>query len=122
MHLDWDREPVIDFRYEAARPDEAVDFSSRFYGNRICSVDGVRYRATWVVPVIDVDADDYMHDITAGEDRRVDLISKTLYGSMTYAWLLMLFNNIQDPFVDVTSDGVARAPRKGRMMVLLGSR
>lgn len=36
--------------------------------------------------------------IPAGYEHRPDLISDLFYNTVTYDWLIMLFNNIYDPF------------------------
>tara|TARA_R110001583_G_scaffold96437_3_gene240737 strand:+ start:6174 stop:6530 length:357 start_codon:yes stop_codon:yes gene_type:complete len=58
------------------------------------------------------DADDFMEHrgekysyqvgwIPPGYEHRPDLISSVYYGTVTFWWMIMLFNNITDPFEDL---------------------
>lgn len=62
-----------------------------------------------------VSSSDIYHNVIGGEEYRLDLISLKYYGMVNYWWVILLANNIDDPF-DIEIDTVLRIPSKSTII------
>ena len=66
--------------------------------NNYLTVTNIMQRVKFKSTVIDAISDYYPYYIREGE--RPDIVSNQLYGTVAYAYLILLFNNINDPLFD----------------------
>lgn len=53
---------------------------------------------------------------------RLDLISAVFYGEPRWWWLIAQYNNILDPFSEITAGSVLMIPSKDRLPLLIATR
>lgn len=102
--------PQIDFYYIQRESGDRLHEYSRFRRTPLAVIGGVKSFASWRPPTIPTSALDDVFRVTPGEDSRIDLVSKSVYGTMRLFWVIMLLNNILEPFT-VVSDRNLRTPR-----------
>lgn len=57
-----------------------------------------------------------VYQINPEEEARPDLIAQNHYGSWTYWWAVMVFNDIIDPFTELTPGKVLRLPSESDLI------
>lgn len=60
---------------------------------------------------------DFIVTIKSFEAGRPDLISHRVYGKAIYAWLVLQYNNIVDPEVELVAGAVIVLPTQTRLML-----
>lgn len=80
-----------------------------------------RHKSKIVATSLNSSFDSYMESIQKGEfdmilipagyEHRPDLISKEIYGTVVYDWLIMMVNNIKDPFQELNPGDKLIVPR-----------
>ena len=71
----------------------------------------VDHRGKTVITSLNSKLDEFMRNlenkevevgyIPAGYEQRPDLISNLFYNTVTYDWMILMFNNIKDPFQEL---------------------
>lgn len=71
----------------------------------------VDHRGKTVITSLNSKLDDFLRNlenkeveigyIPAGYEHRPDLISNLFYNTVTYDWMILMFNNIKDPFQEL---------------------
>lgn len=69
----------------------------------------------WERREIPKDDSDVTVVITPAEDRRPDLIAYNMYETASLAWLVLQFNNIVDPEVELRAGAEIRLPTQRRL-------
>jgi len=83
---------------------------SRFRGTDILREGSVEFFATFPIPAIPDRADDRFHEVGAGEDGRLDLISYRYYATAELWWVIAVANDIFFPMREVIPGIVLRVP------------
>lgn len=68
------------------------------------------------------DSSDTVYVVENFYENRLDLIASVFYKESRYAWFLAQYNNILDPFSEVTAGRVLLIPTPERVGLMLGSR
>lgn len=68
------------------------------------------------------DSSDRVYIVENFCENRLDLIASVFYKESRYAWFLAQYNNILDPFSEVTAGRVLLIPTADRVALLLGSK
>lgn len=63
--------------------------------------------------------DDILYTINSGEAGRADLIAHRLYQKATLAWLVLQYNNIVDPSVELQTGTTIRLPTPSRVALTI---
>lgn len=71
----------------------------------------------WQKRVLSKQDDDSIFAILDNEKARPDLISQRAYGKPTYAWLVMQYNDIIDPEVELIPGKIIRLPTQARLIL-----
>jgi hypothetical protein len=71
----------------------------------------------WERIVIEKSSDDILFNIPLGFKGRPDLISHYFYGKASLFWLVMQYNNIIDPELELVEGKELRLPSTDRVMV-----
>lgn len=71
----------------------------------------------WEKRKLEKQDNDIFLTILENEESRPDLIAFSLYGKTTYAWLVLQYNNISDPIVELKTGTTIRMPNRSRLML-----
>jgi len=71
----------------------------------------------WEKRTLNKQDDDIFITIREQENARPDMISNRLYGKPIYAWLVLQYNNIVDPEVELTTGKIIRMPTRSRLIL-----
>lgn len=69
----------------------------------------------WEKRLLEKQNDDFVFAILKEEAGRPDLISQRVYGKAIYAWLVLQYNNIVDPEVELVPGKVITMPSQTRL-------
>jgi len=61
------------------------------------------------------------YKISFEEEARPDLIAKNFYGNWTMWWVIMVFNNVQDPFTELLSGTIIQIPSQDDIVSIMNS-
>lgn len=76
----------------------------------------------WERRVLEKDDTDIFIEINPGEDRRPDMIAYNVYKRANLGWVVLQFNNIVDPEVELTTGTTIRLPSLRRLTLDILSR
>ena len=71
----------------------------------------------WEKRTLNKQDDDLFINVRENEAHRPDLISNRIYGKPIYAWLVLQYNNIVDPEVDLLVGTTLRLPTRARLIL-----
>lgn len=77
--------------------------------------EGREFFESFVTYFIPEDPTDQYFTVPPGAEGRLDLISHHVYGTSKYWWILVLANDIVDPFDDVVEGMILRYPSRTRL-------
>ena len=60
-----------------------------------------------------------VHRITVAEEGRPDIIAAKYYGNWSYWWVVMVFNDIMDPFEELLAGSVITLPVEEDIILLV---
>lgn len=67
------------------------------------------YTETFNKTIVDNTDLDHFHTVLKEEENRIDIISQNYYNTPEYGWVILLANNMVDPFI-VTVGSILRIP------------
>jgi len=76
----------------------------------------------WERRVLEKDDTDIFIEISPGEDRRADMIAYNIYKRANLGWVVLQFNHIVDPEVELTVGTTIRLPSLRRLTLDILSR
>jgi len=71
----------------------------------------------WEKRILNKQDDDLFIAISENEAARPDLISNRIYGKPIYAWLVLQYNNIVDPEIELSVGTTLRLPTRARLIL-----
>ncbi len=71
----------------------------------------------WEKRVFEKQNDDFVLNVLGHETARPDLISQRVYGKPIYAWLVLQYNNISDPEVELVAGKEITLPTTSRLVL-----
>jgi len=71
----------------------------------------------WEKRIFEKQNDDFIIEILEAEAGRPDVISQRVYGKPIYAWLVLQYNNIVDPVVELVPGAVIEMPTHSRLVL-----
>ena len=80
------------------------------------------YLEWWEPAQFPRDATDTVYAVENIYANRLDNIAAVFYGEPRYWWFLAMYNNILDPFTEVTAGLLLLIPTPSRMQLMLGSK
>ena len=91
------------------------------YGTRFSktTIDSSGKMGFWNPPAIPTDAQDFSYVITVATSYRPDKISKEVYGTEIYDWVILYYNGITDPFKELTPNTVLKIPTRDTVNLML---
>ena len=108
------RPPVCDFNYTLVeKPEDLPTYSianvQDFYLTSRAA--GVQFIIPMFLNLPDVifGEFDVYHTVTAADELRIDLISYQFYGTVEYGWIILLANDIDNPF-NLSQNTILRIP------------
>lgn len=93
-------------RYSSPR---RYDYESRYSKYRQITVDNETYTETFNQSIIPKSEDDIFHIVESMQANRPDIIAKIYYNDATWYWVILLANNIVDPFT-IDAGTILRIP------------
>lgn len=75
----------------------------------------------WERDILPISESDTIYVVEDFFENRLDLISSTFLGDVRWWWLLAQYNNIIDPFSEITSGSILRIPTQERLPLLVST-
>lgn len=76
----------------------------------------------WDRSIFPKDDSDIAYAVENFYEGRLDLIASTFYNEPRYWWVIAQYNNILDPFSEITAGRVLLIPAKARLSLMLGNK
>jgi hypothetical protein len=76
----------------------------------------------WERTIFQTDTTDIIYAVENFYENRLDLIASVFYNEPRYWWIIAQYNNILDPFSEITAGRVLRIPSKDRLSLMLSTR
>ena len=76
----------------------------------------------WERSIFPVDDTDIIYAVENFYENRLDLIASVFYNEPRYWWVIAQYNNILDPFSEITAGRILRIPTKERIPLILSTR
>lgn len=76
----------------------------------------------WDRSIFPKDDSDIAYAVENFYEGRLDLIASTFYNEPRYWWVIAQYNNILDPFSEITAGRVLLIPNKARLSLMLSNR
>lgn len=76
----------------------------------------------WERTVFQSDSTDIIYAVENFYENRLDLIASVFYNEPRYWWIIAQYNNVLDPFSEITAGRVLRIPAKDRLSLMLSTR
>ena len=76
----------------------------------------------WERTIFQSDPTDIIYAVENFYENRLDLIASVFYNEPRYWWIIAQYNNVIDPFSEITAGRVLRIPAKDRLSLMLSTR